>query len=470
MRTNPTHFYCKHALVLLLCLFVSISTMQAVPAWSGWQTKSQPDGTKIVVRQLGDEFYHYWETEDGKLAIEQADGTFIVSDKPLPTSSQVAARRNASAMYKSKPRKTIGERNFAPKGLVILVQFSDVKFQEKNDVTAFNNLLNQEGYYEGGATGSAKDYFKAQSNGKYSPKFEVFGPVTLANTRKYYGEEGNIAGLDANDMYMADFVIDATKAADAAGCDFTQYDSDNDGKVDIVYFFYAGLGQASGGESETIWPHNWELQYALLYKRTHGTTYSYTNPLKLDGKMINNYACSAELKNDGTRSGIGTLCHEFSHVLGLPDYYDTSPYTPNNTELHNTPWEWSIMDYGSYNNNEMTPPNYSIFDKYFMGWATPKFLEANVATGVAITTDYDDAYQITGGSELVPYTNEGTVYYIENRQQKGWDAALPYHGMLLWKVRYNATAWLNNGPNNEISEPRYTLVPSSGGFIVGEAD
>lgn len=50
MRTNSTHFYCKHAFALLLCLFVSISTMQAVPAWSGWQTKSQPDGSTIVVR------------------------------------------------------------------------------------------------------------------------------------------------------------------------------------------------------------------------------------------------------------------------------------------------------------------------------------------------------------------------------------------------------------------------------------
>jgi len=448
-------------LTALCALILSAASLWAVPAYRGWQQRTLTDGTTITLRQIGDEFYHHWETKDGRLAIEQADGTFVISDEQAPSGEQIAARRKASKMYQSKPHKAIGERNLAPKGLVILVQFKNVSFNSANNATAFNNMLNQVGYSYGGATGSAVDYFTAQSNGTYVPAFDVFGPVTLPQNRVYYGEEGTINGSKENDMYIADFVIDAVKAADAAGCDFSQYDSDGDGYVDIVYFFYAGKGQAAGGTSETIWPHNWELGSALYYGQTHGTSgYSYGNLPRLDGKRINNYVCSAELKSDGSRSGIGTLCHEFSHVLGMPDYYDTK--YGENSDNGVTPGDWSIMDQGSYNNNEMTPPNYSIFDKYFMGWATPKFLAKDEKKNVTMTTGYDDAYQITGGSSLVDFTNTNTVYYIENRQKTGWDAYLPGHGMLVWKVRYSASVWENNAPNNTAGSPRYTIVPADG--------
>ena len=448
-------------LPVLCALMIATSASWAVPAYRGWQTRTQPDGTTITIRQVGDEFYHYWETEDGKIAAEQPDGTFVVTDAALPTAEQFKALRKASNMYKSRPRRAIGERNFAPKGLVILVQFANVSFKSANNATAFDNMLNQEGYSYGGATGSAVDYFKAQSNGQYVPAFDVFGPVTLPNNLVYYGEEGTINGSLENDMYIADFVIDAVKAADAAGCDFSKYDSDSDGYVDIVYFFYAGKGQAAGGSSETIWPHNWELASALYYGQTHGNSgYSYSNLPRLDGKRINNYVCSAELKSDGSRSGIGTLCHEFSHVLGMPDYYDTNYGTNDNNGV--TPGTWSLMDQGSYNNDEMTPPNYSIYDKYFMGWATPKLLAKDAKANVTMTTGYDDAYQITGGTSLLPYNNTGTIYYIENRQKTGWDAGLPGSGMLVWQVKYNSTAWSNNKPNNTADNPRCTIVPADG--------
>ena len=448
-------------LTALCALILTIGSLWAVPAYRGWQERTLADGTTITLRQIGDEFYHYWETQDGKIALEQEDGTFVVTDQPRPTGEQIAARRKASNMYQSQPRKAIGERNLAPKGLVILVQFKNISFNASNNATAFNNMLNQVGYSYGGATGSAVDYFTAQSNGTYVPAFDVFGPVTLPENRVYYGEQGTINGSEENDMYIADFVIDAVKAADEAGCDFSQYDSDGDGYVDIVYFFYAGKGQAAGGTSETIWPHNWELNSALYYGQTHGNSgYSYGNLPRLDGKRINNYVCSAELKSDGSRSGIGTLCHEFSHVLGMPDYYDTKYGDNYKNEV--TPGEWSIMDQGSYNNNEMTPPNYSIFDKYFMGWATPKFLAKDEKKNVTMSAGYNDAYQITGGSTLAAYTSTSTVYYIENRQKSGWDAYLPGHGMIVWQVKYNSSAWSNNAPNNTSGNPRYTIVPADG--------
>jgi len=451
----------KHALTFFLSTMLTLSAW-AVPAYRGWQERTLADGTPITIRQIGDEFYHFWETEDGKIALEQEDGTFVLSEEGRPTGEQIASRRKMARMYPSKSRKAIGDLNLAPRGLVILVQFSGSggSFQSGNDKTAMTNMLNQEGYNYDDATGSAVDYFKAQSNNSYAPIFDVVGPVTLDNNLAYYGAQGTIAGYSQNDMYIADFVIDAVTKAEAAGCDFSKYDGDGDGYVDIVYFIYAGKGQADGGGINTIWPHNWELASALYYGTTHGGSgYSYSNLPRFDNKRINNYACSGELNGSGGRSGIGTLCHEFSHVLGLPDYYVTDEDASNEGKNY-TPGAWSIMDYGSYNNKGKTPPNYSAFDKYNMGWATPGFLKKDEKKNVTLTTNYGDAYQIDGTtSGPKAYTNTSTIWYLENRQKTGWDRYLPGHGMCVWEVKYNGTDWTNNEPNNE--RVGYTLVTAN---------
>lgn len=456
----------KHALTFFLSAMLTLSAW-AVPAYRGWQERTLADGTPITIRQIGDEFYHFWETEDGKIALEQEDGTFVLSEEGRPTGEQIASRRKMARMYPSKSRKAIGDLNLAPRGLVILVQFSDVMFNTANDRQAHDDMLNKIGYNYNGATGSAVEYFKAQSNNTYAPVFDVIGPVTLDNNLAYYGAQGTIAGYSQNDMYIADFVIDAVTKAEAAGCDFSKYDGDNDGYVDIVYFIYAGKGQADGGGTNTIWPHNWELESALYFKQTHGTspyyyndTYPYShNTPRFDGKYINNYACSGELNGSNERSGIGTLCHEFSHVLGLPDYYVTDEDASNEGKNY-TPGAWSIMDYGSYNNKGKTPPNYSAFDKYNMGWATPGFLKKDEKKNVTLTTNYGDAYQIDGTtSGPKAYTNTSTIWYLENRQKTGWDRYLPGHGMCVWEVKFNETDWTNNEPNNE--RVGYTLVTAN---------
>jgi M6 family metalloprotease-like protein len=71
--------------------------------------------------------------------------------------------------------------------LVILANFSDKSFAVGAPKTAFQNLLTQSGYSAYGGTGSVKDYFLANSDGKFAPDFETFGPVTLAKKYAYYG-------------------------------------------------------------------------------------------------------------------------------------------------------------------------------------------------------------------------------------------------------------------------------------------
>ena len=439
---------------LVIILLITLNTF-AVPARPGWQTKSQPDGTTIQLRLVGDEFYHYWQDAEGNILKPDANGYWRVVEA-TPSAETIAARRKASPMLQSRPKRAIGDRNFAPRGLVILVNFKDSKFAAGNSQSAMHDLMNSDSYTYNGATGSVRQYFSDQSDGQYTPDFDVVGPVTLKNNVAHYG--GN--NYNDEDKLPGDMVVEACSIANANhGVDFTQYDNDNDGYVDFVYVIYAGLGEADGGAANTIWPHNWDLESAYYYENC---TYDRSERM-FDGKYINNYACSGEIDGQtGERAGIGTIAHEFSHVIGLPDLYDID-YGLNH-ENEATPGAWHIMDGGSYNNDGRTPPNYTIYDKYFLGWKTPvnPGNEPQPLTLQPAGTKEYNAYQITTGNTLLPYTSTTTAYYIENRQQSGWDAHLPGHGLVIWKVQYNDQAWANNGPNDDDGTLRYTIVSATG--------
>ena len=443
----------KRIFLSVVTLLIAVSTY-AVPARPGWQTKTQPDGSTIEVRLTGDEFYHYWQDRSGNVVKCDSLGYWRVVDNQ-PTPATIKARRQASRMLQSRPNKAVGSVNLAPRGLVILVNFKNSKFANANNQAAMNELMNSDNYTYNGATGSVRQFFSDQSDGQYTPDFDVIGPVTLSENVAHYG--GNDAS--GNDVLPGDMVVEACSIANASyGVDFTQYDNDGDGYVDFVYLIYAGKGEADGGAENTIWPHNWDLESAYYYDNC---SYS-TSQRKFDGKTINNYACSGELSGAGARTGIGTIAHEFGHVIGLPDLYDID--YGQNYEDYMTPGEWHIMDGGSYNNDGKTPPNYTIYDKYFLGWKTPTNPgnTAQTLTLQAAGTSGFQGYQIASSNTLLSATSTNTVYYIENRQQSGWDAYLPGHGLVIWKIMYSQSVWEANGPNDEDGTIRYAVVSASG--------
>ena len=443
----------KRVASVIVLTMVATATF-AVPAYRGWQTKTQPDGTTIEVQLTGDEFHHYWQDQAGNVVKCDSLGYWrVVENEPSPAT--IKARRQASPMLQSRPHRAVGKPNLAPRGLVILVNFKDSKFSAANNQSAMNDLMNSDSYTYDGAMGSVRKYFSDQSDGQYTPDFDVIGPVTLNQNVSYYG--GNDAS--GNDKLPGNMVVEACSIANANyGVDFTQYDNDSDGEVDFVYLIYAVKCEADGGADETIWPHNWSLDGAYYY---NNCTYA-TNKRKFDGKYINNYACSGELSGAGARTGIGTIAHEFGHVIGLPDLYDIDYGKNYNNDM--TPGSWHIMDGGSYNNSGKTPPNYTIYDKYFLGWKTPinPGNTPQTLTLKAAGTDGYNAYQITSGNSLLAATNTNTVYYIENRQKSGWDKYLPGHGLVIWKIMYSQSVWENNGPNDQDGTLRYTIVSASG--------
>lgn len=423
---------------LSLLIVVSLSVF-AAPARRGWENRTLANGDVVEVQQMGDEFYHFFVTRDGKMVTESEKG-FVISNDPLPSPAQLKARRAQRAP------QAIGVKNLAPRGLVVLAAFSDVPYQASNDSVGMWEMMNLSGYDYQGATGSARDYFIAQSDSQYMPSFDVVGPVTLPHNRAYYGANSGGEGTDVNRRQM---IVDACQLVDPY-VDFTLYDNDNNNQVDFVYVIYAGIGENDKNSvPEAIWAHNWSVSALNCW---------------LDGKKLTNYACSGEIDGPtGNRNGIGVICHEFGHVMGLPDYYDTQ-YSTNFYEWL-TPNYWSTMDQGCYNNGAKTPPNYSVFDKYFFGWVTPQLLAKDEQQFVRMGTASNEAYQITGGMSLLPYTTPDTVYYLENRQKTGWDLALPGHGMLVWRVVYDQAAWSGNTPNNTAYQPRLTVRPAVPGNI-----
>lgn len=165
---------------------------------------------------------------------------------------------------------------------------------------------------------------------------------------------------------------------------------------------------------------------------TEASNYEYY----FDGKKLNHYACSNELRDGGGSivAGIGVFCHEFSHVMGLPDLYSTS-YTSAFT-----PGEWSVMDYGSYCNKSRTPPTHTAYERYCFGWVEPNVLDNPQNVTMRSMTHighYNDVYMIK-----TPKANE--YFILENRQQDKWDKYIPGHGLLVWHIDFVPDIWNMN--------------------------
>ncbi len=447
----------KVFMAMMLCA-VTLAAY-AVPARRGWQTRTQADGTTIEVQVIGDEFYHYTINRDGK-QVREINGMYqVVGEAPTPA---VAQARRAKGVAR-RQRKDVGtEPNLAPKGVVILVNFSDKSMQSGHTQATFDELCNSLNCTVNAGYPSAGQYFADQSNGSYRPQFDVFGPVTLSRNVAYYGTD-KPGDEEGDDQHATDAVVEGCILANQQfDINWADYDSDNDGYVDFVYVIYAGKGQADGGTSETIWPHNWSVVSA---RKSGYCTYEAAQ-CTVGGKKLDNYAMSGEMSGNSL-GGIGTLCHEFGHVMGLPDLYDTDYGT--NYENCLTPNDWDVMDGGSYNGDGHCPPNYDPWEKDFFGWLTPINLgnEGQNVTLYANGTENQQTYQINASGTYVSPTTSGLRYYIESRQAVGWDAPLTGHGMLIWKVNFNATAWTDNAPNNTSTSgsPLYTVVSAYGSAI-----
>lgn len=416
--------------LLILLLFVALTTvMLAVPARRTPFTVTQSDGTTLTLTLQGDERFHWLATEGGMPVRLNERGMYV--PRSLWEMSEARTRSMARATSRRAPQPAAAP--YHPRGnqrvLVVLAQFTDVSFTRKDPKTTFQRLLNEENYTAGGGFGSARDYFVAQSGGLFTPTFDVCGPYTLTHEMAYYG------GNDENgtDKAPGEMISEVLKLANA-DVNYKDYDTDGNGTLDFVYVIYAGYAEAQGGSEDAIWPQKWYLSAAI------------GSSLKLDGVQVNQYACSSELHGNSGNDidGIGTLCHEFSHCLGLPDFYDTE-------DDRFGMYTWSVMDHGCYNEDCRTPAGYTAYEKEYLGWLDIETLDSEQEVTLTPTADGGKAYRIESSENTQEY------YIVENIQRRGWDRAACGHGLLVTHVDYLASAWDGNYVNST-DRQRMTIV------------
>lgn len=377
------------------------------------------NGEILTVVKCGNEKLHWLQTTtDQRLILgDKEKGYHLASESEKQIFMASSAKRfsqSGSFAPAATTFPTIGEM----RSLVLLVNFSNLSFSSPTAQHDFQKMMNEEGYCENGGTGSARDYYIENSMGTFRPQFDVVGPVTVSQNYAYYGANN----LNGADIRPTELIIEACQVADET-VDFSQYDYDNDGMIDNVFVFYAGHGEASYDDDNTIWPHSYNIA-------------EYTGtPIMLDGVRLNHYACTSELSNSGQMDGIGTFVHEFGHVLGLPDLYPTGYTTAF------TPGSWSVMDAGEYNNDSRTPPYFSAYERYSLGWLEP--LEISEAASVTL----NDISENEGF--IVKTANRNEYFLFENRQKTGWDSYIPGHGMLVWHIDYDQQTWRKNVVNND---------------------
>lgn len=425
----------KRLLTSLAVLTVALA-VQAIPAKRGvWKTITLADGSAVRVELCGDEFLHYWRSADGTCYQASADGKVYQQISLEEKMVKVGERREAADRRRAARWQSPSKANYTgtKKCLVILVDFPDKKFQTGHDNAYYQDVVNKENFTSAeGYVGSVHDYFHAQSGGVFDLTFDVAGPYTMPQNSTYYGEDVDYYGEIWKDYHVSEMITAACRAANP-DVSYKDYDWDNDGTVDQVYILYAGDNQAAlSDDTDLIWPHESQI----------------TGYLSLDGKHLSTYATGSEMTG-GLVDGIGTFCHEFSHCLGLMDTYDTG-YSGGYGM-----GSWDVMCQGTYNGAGLIPAGYTSYEKMFCGWLEPTVLTGEVdVEGMKALSDGGEAYIIYNQA------NSNEYYLLENRQKKGWDAALPGSGLLILHVDYNRDAWRNNTINATPSHQRLTIFPA----------
>ena len=356
-------------------------------------------------------------------------GSGLVTPSDSPSRGRSGLTRAGSPLDIDYARQA-WDANRTYRQLVVLLSFSDCDFSFEDPQATYDAMFNTPGYTQRDGAGCVADYFRDQSSGLFHLQFDIYGPYQTSGSVKTGSSsrnEGQSAFREATRMLMDEH----------PDIDFSLYDWDGDGTVEQVVYVYAGY---SGNQSTIvnegyIWP----------------TTGSFSVINTTDGYQITHYTASGELWVNNTSCGIGLICHEFSHCLGLPDIYPTSSSVTDFSIVD----EWDLMDGGTATNRGWCPPNYSPMEKMVMGWLTPKELTADTTiTNLKPIAEGGEAY-------LVRY-NDDEFCLVENRQWSGWDYGLPGLGLVIYHVNFNRYYWDANIVNNEQGEPNYSLVAADG--------
>lgn len=472
----------------LMTMFLVIATCaSAVKMQPGWHTVKLSDGQTVTLRAFGDQDLSWFETTDGVLVCQQGTDFFVatIDSRGNMQPSQWLAH-NPGARSDMEKRMIAGQNRQAffdhcqnaraanrmrreplpntftllpSQGVVrvpvILVQFTDTVFSLNNPHAVFSEYLNGESRHGedepltlGNNYSSVKNYFTDMSFGKFVPDFQLYGPVTLPQPLAYYGKGS------ASSENMRALLADAVSAVDNE-VDFSQYDSDGDGNIDLIYIIYAGYSESIlGNSTDCIHPKSGTIGGGITADGLTVCRYGVNN--ELNGTPANT-AQFGPLVN-----GIGLFCHELSHCIGLPDLY-AAPGSKAERAVNHTMDYYDLMDAGEYTFNGYRPTAYTAWERERFGWMTIDTLSAPQDVTLAPLDKGGKAYRILNDAD-----STGHEYFIvECVQKKGWNRSLLGQGLMVTHVDYDDDCFglYGYGVNGTLAHPRMTLVPADGLFM-----
>lgn len=338
------------------------------------------------------------------------------------TTDQSGRKRNSVDTYKGDRRQ-----------LVVLAQFADHSFlrDSAQTMSQWNKILNTQYLSEDSFYGSVHDYFVDQSYGQFRLTFDLYF-ARVDSMIKYHSTKLD----DENTQYL---IQDLAPILKNVVEDWSPYDWNNDGYIDQLMVVYAGKSQSDGGNDSTIWAHQWWM-----------SEYEDCEPITINsgGKdyIIDSHCCVPELSRAGNYGSFGVVCHEFSHCLGLPDFYGN--------DIGAVVGNWDVMDNGCYNGSGYIPCNYSSYERAFMGWLTPEELTNNGTFTLPALQTQAQAFLIRNDGKDDEY------YLVEFRQKAGWDQKLPGSGIVIFHVDYDDQEFTYGWPNTN-KRKRYTIFPAN---------
>ncbi|NIN01456.1 MAG: M6 family metalloprotease domain-containing protein, partial [candidate division Zixibacteria bacterium] len=365
------------SIILVLCLFV-LSSLTGTPLWAVSLSPELVDKLK----------------EEGRLQ-EWA----VKADSARQRGVWQA---NANPPLAAKRAFTAVDAIDTVMAVVIMVDFDD-KIHSRS-TSEFDNLLFSKGFVL--PTGSMRDFFWENSYGTFEVIGDVMGWYRMPQDYVYYTCTYGENGFGPYPYNAQKLVEDAVNAADPY-VNFADYDRDGNGFVDALFVVHAGPGAEENGNPCDIWSHRWV---------TNGYVY-------VDGVRVYDYSMEPEIRAGGSLVDIGVFCHEFGHMLGLPDLYDTD-YSSSGLG------RWSLMAGGSWNNGGRTPAHFDAWSKSKLGFSTPVQLSSNQTDVEILQAETSPvSYRLwTSGSG-------GSQYFLlENRQRIGFDSYLPGDGLLIYHV------------------------------------
>ena len=437
----------------------------------------QPNGDTIWVSLHGDEYASWYEDDRGNV-IDRDNNRYwvyvnvekekkvltnqIVTQTSMPVNVSrdsifqfIAQKRKESYFIRNKhnlylrnqqrqnemidsakiPLPSEGQQKI----LTIMVDFPDVKFKNRPEmVQTIKSMVNDTNSYkhpnQSSITGSLNDYFLKASSNKFRVETNVAGICTASQPRSYYGADSS----DVKDLKVGELAEEILSYCSKYPALY-QYDNNNDGWIECVIILYAGEGQDLDTTlTDAIWPHESTIGKVLSHP---------SNNLKLC-----RYIMIPELGGNYYR-GVGTLCHELGHVLGIPDFYDVNERVVADGDFLGT-GNWDLMAKGYWNSyiDDMYSINPALPNPYVrtkLNWITPKELSGTNVLDTLRPSELD------GNSIYKLSTSTQNEYYLlENRQ----DPNLPGTGLVVYHV--------NAGIENHIDSNTVNITHRQNMYVV----